>query len=96
MINENIVTCLADLLKPEHGCDVHCNVSQLLCDVVRADRDAVAEHADTNCILSKLETPETISLILQNILEPPMMESSIVGGIQFLLVLLDQHERFVA
>lgn len=95
LMSENIVPCLANLFKPEHGADVHCNVSQLLCDVVRTDRDSLLDHPDTNCLLTALETPETIRLILENILSEPRTESSLVGGVQFLLVLFDQSGRFV-
>uniref|UniRef100_A0A6M2DRT2 Putative sap family cell cycle dependent phosphatase-associated protein n=1 Tax=Xenopsylla cheopis TaxID=163159 RepID=A0A6M2DRT2_XENCH len=93
LMSENIVPCLANLFKPEHGADVHCNVSQLLCDVVRTDRDSLLDHPDTNCLLTALETPETIRLILENILSEPRTESSLVGGVQFLLVLFDQSGR---
>lgn len=85
------------LFDPKIDSDRHYNVSQLLCDVLRISREALFDHRErmeSDPILTRVESPETVALLLDKMLGPEKSESSIVGGIQVLLALLGHKNIF--
>ncbi|XP_025163428.1 serine/threonine-protein phosphatase 6 regulatory subunit 3 isoform X1 [Harpegnathos saltator] len=91
--SQHLVQRLVKLLAPTSEPAKHANAAQLLCDMVMAARDTQrtsTERADPDPILNTLESGETVSLLLETILTGEKLESSIIGGIQVLLVLLGQ------
>ncbi|XP_074101639.1 phosphatase 6 regulatory subunit 1-like protein fmt isoform X2 [Cotesia typhae] len=91
---QQLVQRLIKLLSSEANSDKHTNAAQLLCDIVKLAREyrlTCTERTDPDPILNTLESEETVSLILETILSGEHKESSIVGGIQVLLVLLGQE-----
>lgn len=92
--SQHLVQRLVKLLAPTSEVAKHANAAQLLCDMVTVARDTQrisTERADPDPILNTLESGETVSLLLETILTAEKVESSIVGGIQVLLVLLGQR-----
>ncbi|GLV33771.1 fiery mountain [Carabus blaptoides fortunei] len=95
--SQRLVQSLIALFDPKVDTERHHNASQLLCDVLRISRDALNDHRermDTDPILARLESPETVSLLLDQMLGEEKSESSIVGGIQVLLALLGHKNSF--
>nr|XP_022915839.1 serine/threonine-protein phosphatase 6 regulatory subunit 3 isoform X1 [Onthophagus taurus] len=93
--SQQIVQSLVGLLDPKVDKERHYNVAQLLCDFVKTARDNQrnsTERNDPDPLLNTLESPDTVSLLLDHILGNEKIESSIVGGIQVLLALLDIHK----
>ncbi|XP_014486158.1 PREDICTED: serine/threonine-protein phosphatase 6 regulatory subunit 3 isoform X2 [Dinoponera quadriceps] len=91
--SQHLVQRLVKLLAPNSEPAKHANAAQLLCDMVTVARETQrtsTERADPDPILNTLESGETVSLLLETILTGEKLESSIVGGIQVLLVLLGQ------
>ncbi|KAL0133154.1 hypothetical protein PUN28_000723 [Cardiocondyla obscurior] len=91
--SQHLVQRLVKLLAPTSEVAKHANAAQLLCDMVTVARETQRtsiERADPDPILNTLESGETVSLLLETILTAEKVESSIVGGIQVLLVLLGQ------
>ncbi|XP_067001625.1 serine/threonine-protein phosphatase 6 regulatory subunit 3 isoform X2 [Anabrus simplex] len=89
--SQRVVQCLVGLLDPSVDAERHCNASQLLCDVIRISRENIhsgSERMDPDPILNSLESPETVSQLLDHILGGEKCETSIVGGINVLLTLL--------
>lgn len=92
--SQHLVQRLVKLLAPTSEVAKHANAAQLLCDMVTVARETQrtsTERADPDPILNTLESGETVSLLLETILTVEKVESSIVGGIQVLLVLLGQR-----
>ncbi|XP_025993083.1 serine/threonine-protein phosphatase 6 regulatory subunit 3 isoform X2 [Solenopsis invicta] len=92
--SQHLVQRLVKLLAPTSEVAKHANAAQLLCDMVTVARETQrtsTERTDPDPILNTLESGETVSLLLETILTTEKMESSIVGGIQVLLVLLGQR-----
>ncbi|XP_077280575.1 phosphatase 6 regulatory subunit 1-like protein fmt isoform X2 [Temnothorax americanus] len=92
--SQHLVQRLVKLLAPTSEVAKHANAAQLLCDMVMVARETQrtsTERADPDPILNTLESGETVSLLLETILTAEKVESSIVGGIQVLLVLLGQR-----
>lgn len=92
--SQHLVQRLVKLLAPTSEVAKHANAAQLLCDMVTVARETQrtsTERADPDPILNTLESGETVSLLLETILTAEKVESSIVGGIQVLLVLLGQR-----
>ncbi|XP_011866447.1 PREDICTED: serine/threonine-protein phosphatase 6 regulatory subunit 3 isoform X2 [Vollenhovia emeryi] len=92
--SQHLVQRLVKLLAPTSEVAKHANAAQLLCDMVTVARETQrtsTERADPDPILNTLESGETVSLLLETILTTEKVESSIVGGIQVLLVLLGQR-----
>lgn len=91
--SQHLVQRLAKLLAPTSEPAKHANAAQLLCDMVTVAREnqrTSTERADPDPILNTLESGETVGLLLETVLIGEKLESSIVGGIQVLLVLLGQ------
>lgn len=89
--SQQLVQRLIGLLSPEAGCKKHSNASQLICDMITEGREYkinLTERSDPDPILQRLESIETVELLLKTILTGEKVESSIVGGIQILLTLL--------
>lgn len=83
-------------MDPKIDSDRHYNVSQLLCDVLRISREALNDHRErmeSDPILTRLESPETVTLLLNQILDVDRSETSIIGGIQVLLALLGYKNK---
>ncbi|XP_032690827.1 serine/threonine-protein phosphatase 6 regulatory subunit 3-like isoform X3 [Odontomachus brunneus] len=96
--SQHLVQRLVKLLAPTSEPTKHANAAQLLCDMVTVARETQrtsTERADPDPILNTLESGETVSLLLETILTGEKLESSIVGGIQVLLVLLGQKANNV-
>ncbi|KAG5321123.1 PP6R2 phosphatase, partial [Pseudoatta argentina] len=92
--SQHLVQRLVKLLAPTSEVAKHANAAQLLCDMVTVARETQrtsTERADPDLILNTLESGETVSLLLETILTAEKVESSIVGGVQVLLVLLGQR-----
>ncbi|KAG5342120.1 PP6R3 phosphatase, partial [Acromyrmex charruanus] len=92
--SQHLVQRLVKLLAPTSEVAKHANAAQLLCDMVTVARETQrtsTERADPDPILNTLESGETVSLLLETILTAEKVESSIVGGVQVLLVLLGQR-----
>ncbi|KAK9709780.1 Mitochondrial carrier protein [Popillia japonica] len=90
--SQRIIQSLVALLDPTIDSERHYNVAQLLCDFIKTARDNQrnsTERNDPDPLLNSLESVETISLLLDHILGGERIESSIVGGIQVLLAILD-------
>ncbi|XP_046411016.1 serine/threonine-protein phosphatase 6 regulatory subunit 3 isoform X1 [Neodiprion fabricii] len=93
---QHLVERLVKLLSPTLEIGRHANAAQLLCDMIKAGREnclATTERSDPDPILNRLESTETVSLLLETILSGEKSESSIVGGIEVLLVLLGQRSN---
>ncbi|XP_011636072.1 serine/threonine-protein phosphatase 6 regulatory subunit 3 isoform X1 [Pogonomyrmex barbatus] len=91
--SQHLVQRLVKLLAPTSEVTKHANAAQLLCDMVTVARETQrtsTERTDPDPILNTLESGETVSLLLETILTVEKVETSIVGGIQVLLVLLGQ------
>ncbi|XP_011697032.1 PREDICTED: serine/threonine-protein phosphatase 6 regulatory subunit 3 isoform X4 [Wasmannia auropunctata] len=92
--SQHLVQRLVKMLAPTSEVAKHANAAQLLCDMVMVARETQrtsTERTDPDPILNTLESGETVSLLLETILTAEKAESSIVGGIQVLLVLLGQR-----
>ncbi|KAH0946482.1 hypothetical protein HN011_011282 [Eciton burchellii] len=91
--SQHLVQRLVKLLAPTSDATKHANAALLLRDMVivaRENQHTSTERADPDPILNTLESEETVSLLLETILTGEKIESSIVGGIQVLLVLLGE------
>ncbi|XP_011329157.1 serine/threonine-protein phosphatase 6 regulatory subunit 3 isoform X2 [Ooceraea biroi] len=91
--SQHLVQRLVKLLAPTSDPAKHANAALLLRDMVivaRENQRTSTERADPDPILNTLESEETVSLLLETILTGEKVESSIVGGIQVLLVLLGE------
>ncbi|XP_015119641.1 serine/threonine-protein phosphatase 6 regulatory subunit 3 isoform X2 [Diachasma alloeum] len=91
--NQQLVQQLIKLLSPTTESSRHANAAQLLCDIIKSAREfriTCTERIDPDPILNSLESEETVFLLLDTILSDEPVESSIVGGIQVLLILLSQ------
>ncbi|KAK6627785.1 hypothetical protein RUM44_010264 [Polyplax serrata] len=86
---QKLVQRLVALLDPSVDSDRHCNAAQLLCDLINILRSNKMEVLQQNTILDRIETPEVVNLLLDHILKEPKCETSILGGISVLLVLLE-------
>ncbi|XP_012222165.1 serine/threonine-protein phosphatase 6 regulatory subunit 3 isoform X2 [Linepithema humile] len=92
--SQHLVQRLVKLLAPTSEAAKHANAAQLLCDMVTVAREnqrTSTERTDPDPILNTLESGETVSLLLETILTGEKVETSIVGGIQVLLILLGQR-----
>ncbi|XP_033210876.1 serine/threonine-protein phosphatase 6 regulatory subunit 3 isoform X2 [Belonocnema kinseyi] len=97
--SQQLVQRLIKLLSPEAGSSKHGNSCQLLCDMITEGREYkinLTERPEADPILQRLESIETVTLILETILSGEKVESSIVGGIQVLLTLLTQKNKCVS
>ncbi|KAL6425582.1 hypothetical protein ACFW04_009614 [Cataglyphis niger] len=97
--SQHLVQRLVKLLAPTSESAKHANAAQLLCDMVAVAREnqrTSTERTDPDPILNTLESGETVSLLLETILIGEKVETSIVGGIQVLLVLLGQKASNVS
>ncbi|XP_029171427.1 serine/threonine-protein phosphatase 6 regulatory subunit 3 isoform X2 [Nylanderia fulva] len=97
--SQHLVQRLVKLLAPTAESTKHANAAQLLCDMVAVAREnqrTSTERTDPDPILNTLESGETVSLLLETILTGEKVETSIVGGIQVLLVLLGQKANNVS
>ncbi|XP_011313946.1 serine/threonine-protein phosphatase 6 regulatory subunit 3 isoform X2 [Fopius arisanus] len=91
--SQHLIQQLIKILSPTMDSSRHGNASQLLCDIIKSAREfriTCTERTDPDPILNTLESEETVSLLLSTILSDQPVESSIVGGIEVLLVLLSQ------
>lgn len=89
-----IIQQLVKLLTPTNVNERHTNSSQLLSNIIKLSRDnrlSIVDRIEPDPILDTLESEEIIVLLLDTILAEPQTESSIVGGIEVLLVLLGQE-----
>lgn len=89
-----IVQQLVKLLTPTNVNERHTNSSELLANIIKLSRDnrlSIVDRIEPDPILDTLESEEIVFLLLDTILAEPQTESSIVGGIQVLLVLLGQE-----
>ncbi|KAF4519046.1 hypothetical protein B566_EDAN001632 [Ephemera danica] len=93
--NQRVVQRIVELMGPGTEPERHCNAAQLLIDVIRVSRDnmriSAADRTEPDPILTRLESPETASQLLQLMLSggEQRSESAIVGGVSVLLTLLD-------
>ncbi|KAK7870635.1 hypothetical protein R5R35_009131 [Gryllus longicercus] len=89
--SQQVVQCLVGLLDPSVDAQRHANASQLLCDVIKMSREKqlTTDRPEPDPILNTLESPETVSQLLEHILNTEKCETAIVGGISVLLALLD-------
>lgn len=88
--SQQLVQRLIKLISPNSEANKHTNAAQLLCDMVIAAREnqrTSTARTGPDPILNTLESPDTVSLILETILTGEKLESSIIGGIQVLLTL---------
>ncbi|XP_050314209.1 serine/threonine-protein phosphatase 6 regulatory subunit 3 isoform X2 [Anthonomus grandis grandis] len=93
--SQRVIQKLISLFDPKVDKDRHDNVAQLLCDFLRTARDTqrgCTERLFPDPLLNTLESPETIKGLLNEMLFKEKCESSIVGGISLLLVLLDVNQ----
>ncbi|XP_043482300.1 serine/threonine-protein phosphatase 6 regulatory subunit 3 isoform X2 [Leptopilina heterotoma] len=93
---QQLVQRLIGILSPESGSKKHSNASQLICDMITEGREYkhnLTERAEPDPILQRLESVETVELILKTILTGEKVESSIIGGIQILMTLLTQKTK---
>ncbi|KAK3909747.1 Serine/threonine-protein phosphatase 6 regulatory subunit 3 [Frankliniella fusca] len=87
---QNVIPSLIALLKPEIDAERHCNVSQLLSDVIRKSRENIMISPEPDPILTTLEKQETVAELLEHMLSgETKSESGIVGGIGVLLTLIE-------
>lgn len=96
--SQRIMQSLVSLLNPQVDSERHFYVAQLLCDFIKIARENLrnsTERADPDPLLNTLESPETVSLLLDNILGEDKSETAIVGGIQVLLALLDVFQTSI-
>ncbi|KAL0280191.1 UNVERIFIED_CONTAM: hypothetical protein PYX00_001563 [Menopon gallinae] len=91
--DQKLVQNLVKLFDPSISSDVHNNAAQLLCDVIRTSRENSNQANEQDRILDRIESPETVSLLLDQILQEPKCETSIIGGISVLLTLLEDEKR---
>lgn len=91
--DQKLVQNIVALLDPSVDSSVHGNAAQLMCDVIRTARENKKQSSDPDCILDRLESPETVSQLLDHILKEPKCETSIVGGISVLLTLLECENK---
>ncbi|XP_076263224.1 phosphatase 6 regulatory subunit 1-like protein fmt isoform X2 [Rhynchophorus ferrugineus] len=97
--SQEIIQKLVSLLNPQVEKERHDNVAQLFCDFIRIARENqrnTSERPDPDPLLNTLESSDTVSLILSQIFDGEKCESSIVGGIQVLLALLDVNQSSIA
>ncbi|KAK5642731.1 hypothetical protein RI129_008898 [Pyrocoelia pectoralis] len=90
--SQQLIQSLVSLLDPSVDSERHYNVAQLLCDFIKTSRESLKSSLKSNCpdpLLNTIESPKTISLLLDHMLSENKKESCIVGGIQVLLTLLD-------
>ncbi|XP_076764338.1 phosphatase 6 regulatory subunit 1-like protein fmt [Xylocopa sonorina] len=89
--SQQLVQRVIKLLSPNSEPNKHANAAQLLCDMIAAAREyecTSTARTGPDPILNTLESPDTVSLLLETILTGEKLESSIIGGIQVLLTLL--------
>ncbi|XP_026283493.1 serine/threonine-protein phosphatase 6 regulatory subunit 3 isoform X1 [Frankliniella occidentalis] len=87
---QSVIPSLIALLKPDVDSERHCNVSQLLSDVIRKSRENLMNSPDPDPILITLEKQETVAELLDHMLSgETKSESGIVGGIGVLLTLIE-------
>lgn len=94
--DQNLVQNLVALLDPSVDSDRHGNASQLLCDVIkmlRENQTSTTDRASFDPILEAIESPDTVTQLLDHMLGPEKCETAIVGGISVLLALLDQGKE---
>ncbi|XP_049763166.1 serine/threonine-protein phosphatase 6 regulatory subunit 3 isoform X1 [Schistocerca cancellata] len=94
--DQNLVQNLVALLDPSVDSDRHGNASQLLCDVIKMLREnqmSTTDRASFDPILDAIESPDTVTQLLDHMLGPEKCETAIVGGISVLLALLDQGKE---
>ncbi|XP_033328291.2 phosphatase 6 regulatory subunit 1-like protein fmt [Megalopta genalis] len=94
--SQQLVQRLVKLLSPNSEPSKHANAAQLLCDMISVTREnqhTLTKNTDPDPILNTLESSDTVSLLLETILNGEHLESSIVGGIQVLLTLLDKKSN---
>ncbi|XP_076286850.1 phosphatase 6 regulatory subunit 1-like protein fmt [Lasioglossum baleicum] len=94
--SQHLVQRLVKLLSPNSESSKHANAAQLLCDMISVTREnqhTSTKNTDPDPILNTLESSDTVSLLLETILTGEHLESSIVGGIQVLLTLLDKKSN---
>ncbi|XP_044748318.1 serine/threonine-protein phosphatase 6 regulatory subunit 3 isoform X2 [Coccinella septempunctata] len=97
--SQQIIQSLVCMFNPSIDKDRHYNVAQLLCDFLRIARENQKnslERADPDPLLNTLESSEIVDLLLETILDKDKCESSIVGGIQVLLALLDVNQTSIS
>ncbi|KAK4877234.1 hypothetical protein RN001_009740 [Aquatica leii] len=93
--SQQLMQSLVSLLDPAVDSERHYNVAQLLCDFISTSRENLRSSTivkGPDPLLNTLESPETVSLLLDHMLSEPKKESCIVGGIQVLLALLDVNK----
>ncbi|KAB0796919.1 hypothetical protein PPYR_10980 [Photinus pyralis] len=93
--SQQVMQSLVSLLDPSVDSERHYNVAQLLCDFIKTSRESLKtafKENYPNPLLDTLESPETISLLIDHMLGEDKVESCIVGGIQVLLLLLELFE----
>ncbi|XP_034947653.1 serine/threonine-protein phosphatase 6 regulatory subunit 3 [Chelonus insularis] len=96
---QQLIQQLIKLLSPTADPNKHTNAAQLLCDIIKSAREyriTSTERTDPDPILNTLESEESVTLLLDTILCDEQSESSIVGGIQVLLVLLGQESNSIS
>lgn len=98
--SQRIIQQLVSLLNPKIEKERHDNVAQLFCDFIRIARDNQrfnsTERVDPDPLLNTLESPDTVGLLLSQIFSGEKCESSIIGGIQVLLAILDVNQTSIA
>ncbi|KAF5276505.1 hypothetical protein FQA39_LY06574 [Lamprigera yunnana] len=93
--SQQLMQSLVSLMDPTIDSERHYNVAQLLCDFIKTARENLNTATERKCsdpLLNTIESSETISLLLDHMLNEPKKESCIVGGIQVLLALLDEYK----
>nr|CAD7441326.1 unnamed protein product [Timema bartmani] len=91
--SQHVVQALVGLLDPSVDSERQSNAAHLLCDIIqncRENQNTSSERSEPDIILTTIESPETVTLLLDHILSgTEKSETSIVGGISVLLALLD-------
>ncbi|XP_074028279.1 phosphatase 6 regulatory subunit 1-like protein fmt isoform X2 [Leptinotarsa decemlineata] len=94
--SQGFIQSLVSLFKSEVEKERHFNVAMLLCDFIRIARDDTrnaTEKVEPDILLLTLESPQTISILLDSMLSGnERSESAVAGGIQVLQAILDVYQ----
>eukprot|EP00118_Oscarella_pearsei_P025734 m.308671 g.308671 ORF g.308671 m.308671 type:complete len:926 (+) comp44482_c0_seq1:181-2958(+) len=93
---ENLVQGLIALIQPEVDEARQGNAAQALCDITRMSRENAFIQGDSqlpDVLLQALEDPDTVSILLENILATKSSDDgiSLINGINILLVLIERQ-----
>jgi serine/threonine-protein phosphatase 6 regulatory subunit 3 len=93
--DERLVTRLIALINPQHPAEKHTNAAQSLCDIIRLSREQMTStiqdtmSTGSDALLKSIETPETVSSLLDHMLNGEHVESVIINGLYVIQTLLE-------